>query len=478
MRSFPSTSPVTDALSNFALIPTLSELSVNPFNTGALQKRIVVEPPHPEPTMCGWYTASGPELPLLPQKGDVNCECLVIGGGWMGLHAARRYAELNPDSSVILVDAGRIGNNASGRCMGFVIDLAHNPRKQDFVEDIKGNKEELFVNLDGISFIRSAVDEHGVECDWDPQGKYHSAATAHGVEDLRRFSKALDTLGQRYSWVETDEIRAITGSQHYLKALHHPGTILLQPAKYLKNATTRLPANVTVHENTPVVAVQFGLPEHVFETPTGTIRASKVIICASGYLTKFGFFKNRAIPLYTFASMTRQLTEKELAQVGAKPAYGLIPANSFGTTVRRTMDNRLFLRNVYSYATDFKTTKRDVARAKVQQQIAFDRRWPGLSAIGFEASWGGLLTLAQNGGMVFGELGRNVYGAAFCNGTGVARGAAFGKAVAELATGRSSPVIDILKKRASPNKPYPKAVTAMGVRIVTAVRFRQAGAEV
>ncbi|RWO06206.1 MAG: FAD-binding oxidoreductase [Mesorhizobium sp.] len=428
--------------------------------------------------MSGWYTTAGPELALVPQEGDAACDCLVIGGGWMGLHAARRFAELNPQSSVVLVDAGRIGNNASGRCMGFVIDLAHNPRKRDFVEDIKGNKEELFVNLDGIAYIRSAVEEHGVDCDWDAQGKYHSAATAHGVEDLHRFSEVLDKLGQNYSWVETPEIQAITGSKHYIKALHHPGTVLVQPAKYLKNATRSLPANVTVHENTPIVAVQFGVPKHICETSAGTIRASKVIICASGYLTKFGFFDNRAIPLYTFASMTRQLTESELARVGKKEAYGLIPADSFGTTVRRTIDNRLFLRNVYSYATDFKTTTQDVMRARVQQQIAFERRWPELSSIGFEASWGGLLTLAQNGGMVFGELAEKVYGAAFCNGTGVARGAAFGKAVAELAAGHSSPVIDILKTRASPSKPYPRPVTAMGVRIVTAVRFRRAGAEV
>ncbi|WP_281407961.1 FAD-binding oxidoreductase [Mesorhizobium sp. M3A.F.Ca.ET.201.01.1.1] len=440
--------------------------------------RIAIEPPATEPTASGWYLTSGPELSVLPQNGDTFCDCLVIGGGWMGLHAARRFAELNPGASVVLVDAERIGNNSSGRCMGFVIDLAHNPRKRDFVEDIKGNKEELFVNLDGIAYIKSGVEEYGVECDWDPQGKYHSAATKHGVEDLRRFSIALDKLGQDYRWVEAPEMQAITGSRHYIKALHHPGTILVQPAKYLKNAVRRLPSNVAVHENTPILAVKFGSPKHVFETPGGTIRASKVIICASGHLTKFGFFENRAIPLYTFASMTRVLTESELAQVGNKSEYGLIPADSFGTTVRRTADNRIFLRNVYSYATDFKTTISDVQRAREQQQLAFVRRWPQLSSIGFEASWGGLLTLAQNGGMVFGELADGVYGAAFCNGTGVARGAAFGKAVAELAVGHSSPVIDILKTRASPSRTYPKLVTSMGVRFTTALRFKQAGAEV
>ena len=176
--------------------------------------------------------------------------------------------------------------------------------------------------------------------------------------------------------------------------------------------------------------------------------------------------------------MTRPLTADELAKAGARSAYGLIPADSFGTTVRRTADNRLFLRNVYSYATGFRTSEADVMRARRKQQLAFERRWPDLAAMGFEASWGGLLTLAQNGGMVFGELGDNVYGAAFCNGTGVARGTAFGKAVAELASGRTSRAIDILKSRASPGRTYPRLVTALGVRAVTALRFRQAGNEV
>ncbi|RFB83133.1 FAD-dependent oxidoreductase [Rhizobium leguminosarum bv. trifolii] len=434
--------------------------------------------PYDEPTVSGWYLTSGADLPLTPQGGETSCECLVIGAGWMGLHAARRYAELRPDASVVLVDAGRIGNNASGRCMGFAIDLAHNPRKQDFVEDIQGNREELEVNLDGNAYLRSAVEEHGVDCDWDPQGKYHSAATEHGVAALVSFSHALDKMGQRYSWVEKDEIQALTGSKHYIRALHHPGTILLQPAKYLKNAARALPKNVTVHENTAIIGAQYGNPLHVFQTPTGVIKAKKVIICAAGYLTEFGFYPNSAIPLYTFASMTRELTPSELAKVGTKGAYGLIPANSFGTTVRRTTDNRLLLRNVYSYANDFKTTLEDVEAAKTQQQLAFDRRWPELSPMGFAASWGGLLTLAQNGGMVFGQLAENVYGAAFCNGTGVSRGTSFGKSVAELAAGRSSPIIEILKRRVPPSRAYPKLITATGVRFVTGWRFKQAGKEV
>jgi glycine/D-amino acid oxidase-like deaminating enzyme len=443
-----------------------------------LPQPVTVEPPRVEPTDSGWYLTSGPELPVVTMKSDIKCDCLVIGAGWMGLHAARRFAELEPDKTVVLVDAGRIGNNASGRCMGFAIDLAHNPRKQDFVEDIQGNREELQTNLEGIDYLRSAIEELGVDCDWDPQGKYHSAATEHGVRDLVKFSQALDRMGQSYDWVERSQIEALTGSKHYIKALHHPGTVLLQPARYLKNAAKRLPKNVTVHENLPVTSATYGAPFHAFETGRGTIRAQQVIICTAGYLTRFGFFPDSAIPVYTFASMTRRLTSAELAKLGDRPAYGLIPANSFGTTVRRTSDDRLFLRNVYAYADHFKAPYQLVLKTQKQQQVAFDRRWPDLAAIGFEASWGGLLTLAQNGGMVFGELAPNVFGAAFCNGTGVSRGTAFGKAVAELATGRSSPVIEILKRRTAPTRAYPRIITSLGVKFVTGWRFRKAGKEV
>ncbi|KHK59574.1 FAD-dependent oxidoreductase [Burkholderia sp. A9] len=396
----------------------------------------------------------------------------------MGVHAARRYAELRPEAKVVLVDAGRIGNNASGRCMGFAIDLSHNPRKRDFVEDEQGNRDELYVNTEGNAYLRKAVEELGVDCDWDPQGKYHAAASENGVADLVQFSKALDRMGQKYSWVEREAMQDMTGSKHYIKALHHPGTILLQPAKYLKNMTRKLPANVTVYENTPVLSALFGKPYHQFETQTGTIKATKVILCTNGYLQNFGFYPNSAIPVYTFASMTRPLTEQEIAQVGSHQTYGLIPANSFGTTVRRTFDNRLFLRNVYSYADNFKTSVEDVMRARTQQQVAFERRWPQLASMGFEASWGGVMALTQNGGMVWGEIAPNVYGAAYCNGTGVSRGTAFGKAVAELATGMNSPSIEILKRKVRPVRAYPRLITSLGVRFVTGMRFRKAGIEV
>lgn len=434
-------------------------------------------PVHMEPTKSGWFAALGPRPAARQLKSDIACDYLVVGGGWMGLHCARRLGELAPDASVVLVDAGRIGDGAAGRCAGFAIDLAHNPRNKHFAEDKKGNEEEFHVNTEGISYMRQAVEELGVECDWDPSGKYHAAATDRGLQSLHEMSDALKQIGKEHSWLGREEIQERTGSKHYFAAVHTPGTVLLQPAKYLVNMVAALPRNVDVYEKTAVGDITYSSPHHVCETPGGTIRAKKIFLCNTAYLTKCGFFANTAIPVYTYGSMTRQLTPSEVRAVGASGPFGVIPADSFGTTMRFTNDHRLFLRNVYSYGRNFASGIKDVEGARVHHMEAFRRRYPELAHIGYEHSWGGLLVMAENGGMIFGELADRVYGAAFCNGTGVARGTGFGKALAELGLGRSSRSIDILNARPKPNRGYPAWMTEIGVRATTKWRFMRAGKE-
>ncbi len=436
-----------------------------------------IAPVPPEPTLSGWYATLGDVAPARSLSGSVACDWLVVGGGWMGLHAARRLAELEPDDTIVLVDAGRIGNNAAGRCAGFAIDLAHNPRKKDFAEDEVGNREEKSVNVEGIAYIRDAIQTFGIQCDWSPQGKIHSAASERGIACLDGFAHALDRLGEPYEWYDTPRMRSITGSEHYIRGLYTPGTDLMQPAAYLRGAMANLPGNVTVYEDTPIIAVEGEAKEQICQTPQGEIRAAGVILATNGLLPSFGYYPGTAIPLYTYASLTRPLSEAEQQSIGVSDPFGLIPADPFGTTMRLTADHRLFVRNIYSYVRDFRSTQAEIVRARKSHQQSFDRRYRSLSAMGFEHSWGGALCLAENGGMVFGQLAERVCGVAFCNGTGVARGAAFGKAIAELATGRGSPIIEILKRRQTPNR-MPQLLNEIGVKVVSAYRLWRAGREV
>ena len=460
---------VVDARLGMSSLPSASQ---------SIKKTVSITNLPAEVTRSGWFEALGAVTPAPALSGRVEADWVVVGGGWFGANAARRIAELRRDDSVVLVDAGMIGNSAGGRSAGYAIDLAHNPRNPNFAEDEKGNIEERDINREGIAYLREGVEKYGIACDWSPEGKTHSAVTPGGEACLRTFAKALDRIGEPYEWYDAARMKEMVGSSYYTQGLHTPGTVLLQPAAMLRGIAANLGPNATVYENTPVIEVAYGAPRHVLRTPEGEIHARNLILAVNGFITNFGFYEKSAIPVYTYASMTRRLTEAESARIGGRATYGLIPADSFGTTVRRTADNRLFIRNIYDYCADFHTTGAQLDRARRSHQLSFDRRFPEISSIGFEYTWGGALSLAQNGGLVFGELDERVHGIGFCNGTGVSRGAIYGKAIAEHACGMKSHAITVLLGKTKPGRAYPRAITSLGVRCSTGYRLWKAGKEV
>jgi hypothetical protein len=65
-----------------------------------------------------WLDIPMPDYP--PLTGPVTCDLLVVGGGYTGLWTALHAAKRNPDQSIVLIEANRIGWAASGRNGGFV----------------------------------------------------------------------------------------------------------------------------------------------------------------------------------------------------------------------------------------------------------------------------------------------------------------------------------------------------------------------
>src|SRR5690606_42007559 len=49
-----------------------------------------------------------------------------LGAGFAGLAAARRLTENRPHDHIVILDAQKAGDGASGRNAGFAIDLPHN----------------------------------------------------------------------------------------------------------------------------------------------------------------------------------------------------------------------------------------------------------------------------------------------------------------------------------------------------------------
>ncbi len=297
----------------------------------------------------GWLGTLPGLPPPLRAVGSMHVDYAVVGGGFTGLAAARRLAELDPQARIALIDAGRIGNNAAGRCSGFAIDQAHNIRATNFAGSLEAERMQISLNRAGQDYLRDIVARHGIDCDWREEGKIHAAATRRGQTLIKAYSASLDLLGASYRWIEAPEMKAITGTDFYVQGLHTPGTIQVQPAAMVTGMARSMPENVAVYEDSPVRRVGYG-PCHHLEFTDGEILTSRLLLTTNGFAPQFGFYQECLIPIATWASMSRKLTPDEARTLGGCDAWGIIPADPFGSTVRRTVDDRILVRNIYSYA--------------------------------------------------------------------------------------------------------------------------------
>lgn len=413
---------------------------------------------------CGWYHLSKPRQPRPKHFGISKARWVVVGAGFTGLAAARQLALNFPDDEIVLVEAQEVGFGTSGRNAGFAIDLPHDIGAEDYIGDIDTARTTLKLNLTGQTLLREVVERHGIDCQMKACGKYQAAIEDRGIAVLDAYRRGLDKLGQAYEMIEAQDLPAHIGTHFYRKALFTPGTVLIQPSALVKGLADSLPANVCLYENTPITEVEYG-DKVVLKHANGSIVADKLVLTNNAFGMSFGFLKGKMLPIFTYASITRPLSAEEQARLGGKPYWGVIPADPFGTTVRRTPDNRLLIRNSFSFNPDGRSNPHYLERFVSRHQASFASRFPMLPDVRFEYTWGGALALSRNHMGYFGQLAPNVYGALCCNGLGVTRGTVTGKLLADWLAGDKSELIGFLLNAPGPNGNPPEPFLSAGVNL-------------
>src|SRR5215475_11275042 len=112
--------------------------------------RISVFPKDPRPS--GWYEILPEPPPPRRLSGQQKADWVVVGAGFTGVAAARRLAELAPDSRIVLIEAQRAGLGASGRNAGFIIDVPHNVDAAGGASE--ASRRMLRLNRFAISWLR------------------------------------------------------------------------------------------------------------------------------------------------------------------------------------------------------------------------------------------------------------------------------------------------------------------------------------
>ncbi|MGC1488862.1 MAG: FAD-binding oxidoreductase [Albidovulum sp.] len=415
---------------------------------------------------------------------DVTADFAVVGGGFAGLSAARRLAQLNHGARVVVLEAGRLAEGASGRNSGFMIDLPHDLSSDDYAgKGAEADRAMIALNREAIGFARKAATDYGIDpAFFDPAGKINGAATAAGDAHNRSYAAHLAKMGEQCEMLDAQAMFALTGSRHYISGLFTPGTVMLQPAGYIRAFGAGLRRDgIGVFENTPVTRIARIGPDWSLATPKGRVAAGKVILANNGHLESFGFARRRLMHIFLYASMTVDLGADLSAKLGGQPRWGVTPADPMGTTMRRIDaaqgGNRIVTRTCASFLPGMKASAAGLARAARIHRQKFADRFPALGGVKMEYSWAGHLCLSQNGVSVMRALEPGLYAACVQNGLGTARGTLTGMAAAELASGAASAITRHFGAETEPAKLPPSPFAELGANAYLRWKEWRAGKE-
>lgn len=432
--------------------------------------------------LAAWSEILGPAAARPALAGDVGCDVAIVGAGFGGLSAARRLRQIAPGARVVVVDAGRVAEGGAGRNSGFMIDLPHELTSDDYAGH-GDDRTMIALNRKAIAFARAAVEEYGIDRNFfDPAGKINGAASAAADALNRSYAQHLTDLGETNELLDAQAMAEVTGSRHYTSGVYTPGTVMLQPAGYIRGLGEGLRrVGVTVAEQTPVTALARQGAGWTVTTPKGRISAGKVILANNGHLESFGFAQNRLMHVFLYASMTVELDADSLRKLGGNPRWGVTPSDPMGTTMRRIDQgqggNRIITRTCATFEPGMEPSEATLKRTARVHRQKFEDRFPQLRGMAMDYTWAGHLCLTKNGVSVMRELDQGLYAAAVCNGLGTARSTLTGIAAADLASGQQSDLTAHFLNEAQPTRLPPPPLSTIGANAYLRWKEMRAGRE-
>ncbi len=425
---------------------------------------------------AGWNAILGSLPPPQRLAENDTADFVVVGAGFAGLAAARRLTQIAPDARIAILEAGRIADGAAGRNSGFMIDLPHNlPGSEEMAA--RGERELISLNRQAQDFAEAAVEEYGIDPNFfDRAGKINGAGDSAGHAANERERAHLDSIGEPSEMLDAGQMTKVTGSEFYRSGIYTPGTVMLQPAGFVRGLAAGLArVGVRVFEESPATGFTRQGSGWTVSTPKFEVQAGKVILAVNGHLESFGIARGRLMHLILFGAMTPELSPSQHRRIGGRSRWGITPADHMGATVRRIDQgqggNRILIRATAALRSGMVPRASDLARAAHGMQTRFYARFPALAGMSFEHVWAGHVCLSRNGVAVMREIDEGVFSACVQNGLGAARGTLTGIGAAELACGETSAITKRFTAEDAPARLPPQPFREIGMNAV--LRWRE-----
>jgi glycine/D-amino acid oxidase-like deaminating enzyme len=370
-----------------------------------------------------WLDTAARPAPRPPLEGDVETDLVVVGGGFTGLWTALRAKERDPHRRVVLLEADRIAEHASGRNGGFCeASLTHgeaNGRERWPAEHDQLDR----LGRENLAAIVATVQRYGIDCDLRLDGVLTVATREHEVADLEPHEPG---------FLDAAAVRALVDSPTYLAGRVDPdGCVLVDPARLAWGlAAAAESLGVRLVEGTRAARVSGRGGRVVVTTSRGTVTAAHAVLATNAFRPLLARLRLHTVPVYDYVLATEPLTPQQLAAVGWRDRMGVSDSGNQFHYYRLTADDRVLWGGydaIYHFGR--RTAPELEDRRSTQRLLAehFHDTFPQLREVRFTHRWGGVIDTSTRFCAFFGlaQRGRVAYALGFTGlGVGASRFAA------------------------------------------------------
>ncbi|AQX30224.1 NAD(P)/FAD-dependent oxidoreductase [Bartonella schoenbuchensis] len=337
-----------------------------------------------------WYEDTLEERPSYPLfvGEQIQCDVVIVGGGFTGLSAAYHLAKAG--MSVVLFEASCFGDGASGRNGG---QLGTGQRQWVETLENKYGFERSKILFDLAEEAKRDILSWCTMPDCNIDFIAGQLSVTHKKREIRSYQQHVEAM-QRYGYrglifmdkAETDER---LGSSFYHGGIYDVDTGHINPLKlivWLAKKAKKVGAKL--YEKTQVKAIERSNNQCVVVTERGNIKAENILLATNAYnLGLQDFVQKHIFSIRSYIGATEPLSECSRILPGRE---AVDDSRFMVRYFRKSIDNRLLFGGVESYSNQYPVDLDERIRRQIVeiyphlQSINLTHRWGATVAITFE----------------------------------------------------------------------------------------------